>query len=98
MPNNTEIRWKFVEDFEILWRSWGDETVLFHAGSGDIHILNSISTEAIKILRNNLFTSTQLAKRVAISLNLPANTDLFSHMTQLVNTLDKMGLIEPAEP
>jgi PqqD family protein of HPr-rel-A system len=89
-------RWTAIQGFSLLWRSWGDgEFVVYHTGSGETHLLNEVSAEALRQLDASCLDARELAARVAVSLGRANGESLEPHIEDLMLQLDELGLIEP---
>jgi PqqD family protein of HPr-rel-A system len=88
--------WQVREQF-LRWRCWEDEYVLFHAGSGDTHLLDRTAGQALVCLRESPAHATELTRRVAAALDLEPDRELQEAMSTLLVRLDRLGLIERAE-
>jgi PqqD family protein of HPr-rel-A system len=74
-----------------LVRSWDDEHVLFHPGSGDTHLLDDDALRVLAALRAGPATAAQLAARLAPDQEAPAIAAL---ALSLAADLAALGLLE----
>jgi len=95
MVTHSHSRWRMPREFSVLLRSWGDETVAYHDGSGDTHLLGPVEAAAIRALQESPANVEDLTRQVASDLNVPADTELATHLTALVREFHKLGLVEP---
>ncbi len=80
---------------DLIWRAWDDEEyVVFHAPSGNTHILNEVSALALKQLENGPLDAAELTRRMADSLDCDADEDLSKHVEELLAGFDERGLAE----
>lgn len=82
-------------EFSVLLHSWGDETVAYHDGSGDTHLLGPVEAAAIRALQQSPADVDDLTRQVATDLNVPPDTDLATHLAALILEFHKLGLVEP---
>ncbi|MDZ7752593.1 MAG: HPr-rel-A system PqqD family peptide chaperone [Gammaproteobacteria bacterium] len=54
-----------ITDFDILWRHWGDEHVIYSAGSGDTLLLNEVGARLLRLLLDGPVDVATLIHRVA---------------------------------
>jgi PqqD family protein of HPr-rel-A system len=88
--------WQVRERF-LRWRCWEDEYVIFHAGSGDTHLLDRTAGQALVCLRESPARAAELTRRVAEALGLEPDPGLQEAMSTLLMRLDRLGLIERVE-
>jgi len=82
-------------DTQLDWRSWDDETIVYHRASGDCHLLNAVSAEALRSLQQSPGSVDDVTERVGEALGLPIDEALAQQMQQLLVQFDELGLIEP---
>lgn len=88
-------RWRTNPEWELVWHSWDDdETVVFHSGSGDTHILNPIAAAALHALAANALSVEELAETIASHEGMLADGELVQNMQWLLHEFDELGLIE----
>lgn len=91
-----DCRWRTPAECELLWRSWDDEEfVVFHARSGDTHLLNAMAAEALEELGRRPVTAQELAVHLGECLERPADEELQRIAAGLIREFDELGLIEP---
>ncbi|MBZ4660458.1 MAG: hypothetical protein JG766_2381 [Desulfacinum sp.] len=76
----------------------GDQTVLFHTLSGDIHILSPIAEAVLDILGKTPAAVPDIIDRVCNQLDLQRTKDLENQLLWLLQEMDESGLIERAAP
>jgi PqqD family protein of HPr-rel-A system len=94
-PVDTEQRWRFADDMELVWRSWGnDEYIVYHTDSGDTHQFNSVAAEVIRALQQQPATTDQLAAHIASIFQIPSDEELTFHIGEILANLAGKGLVE----
>lgn len=78
-------------------RSFGQETVVFHEGSGDLHLLNDVATAVLSKLRDPSPPAATLAADVAESLGYESDPEFEQQVARLVRDFDRLGLIQTIE-
>jgi len=80
-----------------LFKSWGNEAVLFSTASGDTHYLKPLTLALYQTCRDHPgFTSAELAAALSARLNI-TNTPQFMELADdTLNSLRKIGLLESA--
>ena len=80
----------------LIWKSWGEEVVVFNLASGHTHLLNPVAAHALKLLEQKPLSADELSQRLASLDGLASDEQLIEHVKKLLSKLDEMGLIEPA--
>jgi PqqD family protein of HPr-rel-A system len=91
---NTDPEWHVVGAFELLWRSWGDEVIVYHTGSGDTHLLSPAAAEVLRTLQRTPTNAKELTAQVAASLKTPPDEEFELHIEDVLATLNRLGIIE----
>jgi PqqD family protein of HPr-rel-A system len=71
---------------------------VFNTGSGDTHLLDAFSGEALRILQQSPLHASELTVQVAATLGLEAEHVSLSRIDALLCTFYALGLIEPVQP
>ncbi len=87
-------RWRVPRETRLLWRTWGEESVVFNARSGDTHLLDLLGREALAALEQQSLTCGELAHWLAGRLDVPQDAELEQYVRQLVGQLEELGLLE----
>ena len=94
----TKGRWRAVQGHELLVRTWDGDRVVYHCGSGDTHLLNAFAFQALQLLGMASADQDELAQRMAAHFRIDRDQTLHTKMGALITDLDRLGLIEPADP
>ena len=43
--------WQLNPDFQLCWKNWDDQLVLYHTGSGDTHLIDFMGYEILQYLQ-----------------------------------------------
>jgi PqqD family protein of HPr-rel-A system len=86
------IRWK---PGELVWRSWGGESVVFHVPSADTHFLSSSAAFVLQRLEKQPLNAIELAEKLTAANGLELDDDLLQHVERLLANLHALALIEP---
>lgn len=90
--------WRVVAGVELQSRSWGDETVAYHVGSGDTHLMNSAAVSALRILQDTPANIAQLVEAVCARTGQVPDDDFFHSMEAVIDQLAALKLIERGSP
>jgi len=94
--SNELLSWQITRGCRLAWRVWDEEYVVYNTASGDTHILDLITGEALKCLEDSPASLEQLAARLAVKLDLGSQEITSQYLTSLISKLHESGLIEPA--
>ena len=89
--------WHILSDVDFLQHRWDHDLVVYNAGSGDTHILESITAEIFQFLKENTANLSRIIEHVADTFNYEIDSGLESHISELIEQLQKTGLIESKE-
>jgi PqqD family protein of HPr-rel-A system len=76
------------------WRRWGDEWVVFSAGSGQTHKLDALSAAVLLICEEGARPFSGLVGAVATQLEVPADRVLQLRMAGIVEQCVGLELLE----
>lgn len=89
-----DSKWRTVREFELHWRAWGNEYVVYHGGSGDTHLLDEIGARALQCLQKEEATPIQLCRRLAAAAGLETDTALLHKVRKMLEQYQQVGLVE----
>jgi len=79
----------------LVWKSWGEEVIVFNVASGNTHLLSPVAAQALRILEQNPATIFELSNKLAGSASVDADEEFIEHVEKLITNLDELGLVEP---
>lgn len=87
--------WQARAGHELLWRSWGDEYVVYHCGSGDTHLLDAAAARLLRRLLEapEAASSLELSGLVAETL-LMSSEESLEYTSELLEELQRLMLVE----
>jgi PqqD family protein of HPr-rel-A system len=91
---DSEVLWRVVPAFELHWRCWDDEYIVFNSGSGDTHLFDKDSAEVLQLLEQSPFTEQQLINKIFSSPPGESDEEELQYLKQLLINLHQLGLIE----
>jgi PqqD family protein of HPr-rel-A system len=85
---------------DLQWRGWDDQWIVYHAASGDTHLLSLVAGEVLQALQQTPSSVATLAEQVAASLKVSAGQEeeLFEQVERLLQELESLGLVEAVPP
>lgn len=78
-------------------RDWNGEFAVYNPLSGHTHILDLVAGEVLLLLLQRPQSDTELRERVAALLEMPSDEALATRVDHILEHLDEIGLIEPAD-
>ncbi|MDP2370731.1 HPr-rel-A system PqqD family peptide chaperone [Rhodoferax sp.] len=90
------MTWRLNPASDLHWRCWDNEWVLFDQGSGQTHLINPISAGTLMQFGAQSLSFQQLLDKVATDMSLTTGPELASAVSQAVEQLVGLGLLESA--
>ena len=95
-PDDPGACWQVRRGAELVWKTWDDEEfLLYDASTGDTHLVNRVTREALRLLENAPRPASELVRGVAEACGVDAAPELEVSMANLLRYLDQVGLVEP---
>ena len=79
---------------ELHFAQWGDDVVLFHAGSGLTHLVNNVGAMLLCEVLVKPTTLDGAIEALAAEQNAHADEPFASRVAELICRLETLGLIE----
>lgn len=76
------------------WRRWDSEWVVFDVGSGQTHQMDTLTAATLMMIESGIVDSSGLLSAVAEELLLPNDSELLIAVTDVLEKLTMVGLIE----
>lgn len=92
MPLNP--KWQVAAENELLFRSWGDEFVVYNGATGDTHLLGLAAAQVILKLQQTPTDAVSLAEWVAPLLQTEPDDEFVLFIEQILTDFDSLGIIE----
>lgn len=90
--------WQLSPGSSLIWKAWDDEYVVFNAGSGNAHLLDALTGEALKVLERTGTDAAQLTRMLAADLGVEPSEELDRRIDKIIGQLYLAGLIERVAP
>lgn len=87
-------KWQIVRGIELRWKSWDDEHLVYHSGSGDVHLLNPLIVEILRALQKSPLSLLEMEKKFSVT-NDRLNEIQGVRLDEIIRQLKKLALIEP---
>lgn len=84
------------EQNRLIWRDWGDESVVFDRRSGQTLLLDLVAREALKSIETVPCNCVELCAILAAHLETEVDEELEKYIDQFFERLDKLGIIDSA--
>ncbi len=89
--------WRLNPKCSLHFRNWGDEWVVFDAGSGHTHEMDTISAVALMLCESGWVHLNEIALGVERELDLPAAVVTPGRLLSFLNQFESLGLLEMLE-
>ena len=91
---DADIEWRVSEDFVILWEAWGEDTLIYHSGSGQTHLLNEIAVYVLQFLQHGQASCSSLLSGLDENIEGGLNDSIRQHVRALLDRFERLGLVE----
>ncbi len=68
--------------------------MVYHAGSGDTHHLNTIAIVILESLQNTAMTASELADKIAVMMGLDVDDEFLKSIESSLSELTRLELLE----
>jgi PqqD family protein of HPr-rel-A system len=86
--------WQLTPPAELHWRQWGDESVLYHAASGDTHLIDPAGAQVRRAMQDAPKTRTELLEGLVGDSDAETAQRLSAYLDSLLANLRRLGVIE----
>ena len=86
--------WKVSGAGKLRWRCWDGEYVVFNPLTGDTHLLDVVAGGVLMDILAGPATVNELIGRAAEFLDVESDQALSSHVENILQRLDELGLVE----
>lgn len=87
--------WKVSGAGGLRWRCWDGEYIVFNPLTGDTHLLDVVAGGVLMDIVAGPACTDALIGRAADFLDVDRDRALSSHVTNILERLDELGLVEP---
>ena len=88
--------WRIRNGAALVWQTWDDEEfLLYDASTGDTHLVNRVTREALRLLEASPHRGSDLSHHIADELHIEHGIEFESSIADLLAHLDRIGLAEP---
>jgi PqqD family protein of HPr-rel-A system len=81
--------------FPLLWKTWGEESIVFNESSGNTHLLNPTAAKILSMVQSQPSSAQEISLKIASESGLAADEEILQRVNVVLETLDSLGLIEP---
>lgn len=90
--------WRGIRSHRLVWRDWGDESVVFDSESGLTHLLSPLAAAAMGFFEQHVGSIDDLTQALAGDLGVPADNELRDALVPVMELLRRLDWIVPADP
>jgi PqqD family protein of HPr-rel-A system len=92
------VAWQLNALASLHWRCWDTEWVVFDVGSGQTHQMDSLTAFTLMSIEGSPVALADLQSRISDEMLLPSNQELSDSLSEIVERLAAVGLIESTGP
>ena len=86
--------WLPVNGFQLHWRFWEEQYVVYNGGSGHTHILDPVAALILQEVLEKAVGTDELIDRIVSMLGLVPTKEVRENLEQVLWNLDELGLLE----
>ncbi len=93
-------RWKLNPEFQLCWKEWGGQLVLYHTGSGDTHLFDQVGYHILKLLQAKIMTTDEIREQLLVDTSrfTSREYDIADiSINELLNDLQRLGITEQVD-
>lgn len=91
-------RWRLSPLVSLHLRQWGDEWAVFDTGSGQTHLVDTLTAMALIVLESGPSSREDIEHHVARTFDLAEPSDVSSRLDEIITSLCQLGLTEAVLP
>ena len=92
------MAWQLNALVSLHWRCWDSDWVVFDVGSGQTHQLDGLTALSLMSVEESPIALEELQERVSEEMLLPNDRDLHATLSDILQRLSAVGLIESTGP
>ena len=82
--------WEAVAGSEVLRKSWDGETAIYHTGSGDTQLLDTIGIAILNLIQTQATSKTDILEHIKRELDTDVDE---SALVSMLDELSRSGII-----
>ena len=87
-------QWQPVHNFDLHWRFWEDQYVVYNAGSGHTHLLDPVAALIVQNAAERDWDTDELIQHIVGLLELEGTQEIRENIQQILWNLNTLGLLE----
>ena len=91
-------RWKLPPLVSLHMRHWNEEWAVFDAGSGQTHLVDTLTAMALIVLESGASSRQDIVDHVCRTFELTDPSDVAPRLDEIIAGLCQSGLAEPVPP
>lgn len=92
-----ESTWRLALGAPLPLRYWDGDYVVYNPLSGHTHVLDIVTGHVLTTIMKAHACGVDLCRQVAEFLEVPNDDAVAEHVARILDVLDGLGLIEPAD-
>jgi PqqD family protein of HPr-rel-A system len=87
--------WTRDRQDELHWRRWGQVCFVYHTASGQTHFLNELGARILEVIDEAPRSVDEIVDLLTSRYEIERDQALHDSVRNVVQTMDKLGLISP---
>jgi PqqD family protein of HPr-rel-A system len=87
-----EILWMSAT---LMWKSWGEDIVVYNFASGNTHLLTPIAAQVLKLIEARPRNCSEIARELSGAVTVSLDDEITQEVQNLLLSLDELGLAHP---
>ena len=92
-----KVTYRIPQNFQLRWRLWDDEFVIYCPISGNTHLLDQLTGQILKCLEKSPGSNLELASLFSREFDLEFNAELVKSVEDRLSKLCDLNLIEQSK-
>ena len=93
-------QWKLNPEFQLCWKEWDNQLIIYHTGSGDTHLFNQLGYHILKLLKTKPMTTVELRAKLLLNTNGAVSREYETadpDFNEFLNDMQRLGIVEQVD-
>jgi len=86
--------WKAVRDFRILHKRWAGESVIYHTGSGDTQLMDTVGIVILDFIQSTAVSTEDILGHIKAELNIDVDEAV---LMSVLSDFSRSGVIRRSQ-
>ncbi|MGE5301904.1 MAG: HPr-rel-A system PqqD family peptide chaperone [Alphaproteobacteria bacterium] len=89
------MRARIWRTFPLSRKAFDEESVIFNRASGSTHLINPVADKILSVLEQRPSSAQEISEQVSAEIKLDPDEEIIQRVELVLETLDRLGLVEP---